>query len=534
MGRVYLGEHVKMNRQCAIKVMSAQLVNDSESAQRFAREASNAARIIHPNVAAVFDYGESDGLVYIVMEYIDGVSLSRIMEHERVIAPHRALDIARQVADGLGAAHELGIIHRDLKPDNIIVGVSRSGREVAKVVDFGIAKALQDAPQEALTRTGLVIGTPEYMSPEQLLGDPVDVRSDLYSLACILYQMLTGAPAFDASTREQMITRRLTEDPPHVRTLVPELPESLDRVVHRMLARNSSNRYPNAGDVHDALMPANALGDTWDPSFKPTPRSAPTIVMNAAGGTTEKLFQNSGRTRRRRNLRRGLAGALAVAVLGSGLAFAAIDARRAAKHIADSVAAASAQVKRDSTDRRLRFAADSTLRADELKSRTATRRPGVGSTLGARPGASPSRPVSAKAAAAPDTGTPAERERRADVSEIRSTIGRFAQDYVRRDSASMVESYSLDPKTVALIMQWRQLVDLSRPLRPEITAFQTTFDGDGKGVDASFTIQIKWKARAAAQQTVSTAQAQLSQPQFKARLERTTTKWEFRWVKPEG
>ena len=535
MGRVYLGEHVKMNRQCAIKVMSAQLVNDSESAQRFAREASNAARIIHPNVAAVFDYGESDGLVYIVMEYIDGVSLSRILEHERVIAPHRALDIARQVADGLGAAHELGIIHRDLKPDNIIVGTSRSGREVAKVVDFGIAKALQDTPSEALTRTGLVIGTPEYMSPEQLLGDPVDVRSDLYSLGCILHQMLTGAPAFDASTREQMITRRLTEDPPHVRTLVPELPESLDRAVHRMLARNSSNRYPNASEVHDALTPSRALGDTWDPSFKPTPRSAPTIVMNAAGGTTEKLFHNSGRMRRRRNVRRAAAGVLAAAVLTSGLALAGMKARQVQRQRADSVAAAD-QSKRDSSDRRLTVAADSTLRADELKARTAAHRPGIGAPLGSstRANAVASKSASPKVVAAPDTSTPAEREHRGDISEIRSTIGRFAQDYTRRDSASMVESYSLDPKTVAAIMQWRQLVDLSRPLRPEISAFQTTFDPDNKGVDVNFTIQIKWKARAAAQQTVSTTGTQLSQPQFKARLERITTKWEFRWVKPEG
>ena len=121
MGRVYLGEHVKMNRQCAIKVMSPALVNDAESAARFAREASNAARIIHPNVAAVFDYGESDGLVYLVMEYVDGEPLSRLLAREAPLALERAVDLARQIADGLGAAHELGIVHRDLKPDNILV-----------------------------------------------------------------------------------------------------------------------------------------------------------------------------------------------------------------------------------------------------------------------------------------------------------------------------------------------------------------------------------------------------------------------------
>ena len=118
---MYLAEHVKMNRQCAIKVMNPSLVNDTESAARFAREASNAARILHPNVAAVFDYGEADKIVYLVMEYVDGESLSAILRREGALEPRRAVDIARQVADGLSAAHELGIIHRDLKPDNIIV-----------------------------------------------------------------------------------------------------------------------------------------------------------------------------------------------------------------------------------------------------------------------------------------------------------------------------------------------------------------------------------------------------------------------------
>ena len=191
MGRVYLGEHVKMNRQCAIKVMSPALVNDAESASRFAREASNAARIIHPNVAAVFDYGESEGLIYLVMEFVDGEPLSRLLTREAPLALDRALGLTSQIAEGLGAAHELGIVHRDLKPDNILVTRTRTGREIAKVVDFGIAKAIQEGVGEGLTRTGQVIGTPEFMSPEQLLGDPVDARSDLYALGCILHLMLT-------------------------------------------------------------------------------------------------------------------------------------------------------------------------------------------------------------------------------------------------------------------------------------------------------------------------------------------------------
>jgi len=285
MGRVYLGEHVKMNRQCAIKVMSPALVNDAESAARFAREASSAARIIHPNVAAVFDYGESEGLIYLVMEYVDGQPLSRILAREAPLAVDRALDLARQIADGLGAAHELGIIHRDLKPDNILVTRTRTGREVAKVVDFGIAKAVQDTTGESLTRTGLVIGTPEFMSPEQLLGDPIDARSDLYALGCILHLMLTATPPFAAGTREQMIKRRLTEDAPHVQQLDPGLPDSVDRIVERLLARTPGDRYGSAAEVRDALAGTHARripADATPRATLATPRSAPTMPFASA------------------------------------------------------------------------------------------------------------------------------------------------------------------------------------------------------------------------------------------------------------
>jgi serine/threonine-protein kinase len=264
MGRVYLAEHVKMNRQCAIKVMNPSLVNDTESSQRFAREASNAARILHPNVAAVFDYGEADKIVYLVMEYVDGESLSTILTRDGALDPRRAIDIARQVADGLHAAHELGIVHRDLKPDNVIITRNRAGKEIAKVVDFGIAKAMTESPQDALTKSGLVIGTPEYMSPEQLLGDPVDARTDVYALGCILFQLLTGNAAFAADTREQMIRRRLHEPAPHIRDLIPALPARLDTLLVHMLARSPSDRVATAAEARDQLDPALTLSG-WDP-----------------------------------------------------------------------------------------------------------------------------------------------------------------------------------------------------------------------------------------------------------------------------
>jgi serine/threonine-protein kinase len=324
MGRVYLGEHVKMNRQCAIKVMSPALVNDHESAARFAREASNAARIIHPNVAAVFDYGESEGLVYLVMEYVEGEPLARILAREAPLSVDRALDLARQIADGLGAAHELGIVHRDLKPDNILVSRSKAGKEVAKVVDFGIAKAIQENAGDALTRTGLVIGTPEFMSPEQLLGDPIDARSDLYALGCIMHLMLTASPPFAAATREQMIKRRLSEDAPHIQQLDPGLPDSLDRIVNRLLARSPADRYGSATEVRDGLSGTHARRHDVEGivrAAKATPRSAPTQAFeNAALAPTEQTEQAHRPRRRQILVAAGMAVLLGAAFVVRGAA----------------------------------------------------------------------------------------------------------------------------------------------------------------------------------------------------------------------
>jgi serine/threonine-protein kinase len=311
-----------MNRQCAIKVMSPALVNDHESAARFAREASNAARIIHPNVAAVFDYGESEGLVYLVMEYVEGEPLARILAREAPLSVERALDLARQIADGLGSAHELGIVHRDLKPDNILVSRNKAGKEIAKVVDFGIAKAIQENAGDALTRTGLVIGTPEFMSPEQLLGDPIDARSDLYAMGCIMHLMLTASPPFSAATREQMIKRRLSEEAPHIQHLDPGLPDSLDRVVNRLLARTPADRYGSAAEVRDALAGTHTRRPDVVGTGRPsnvTPRSAPTQAFETAAlAPTEQTEQ----ARRPRARHAAIAAAVVVLV---GAAFVVRD-----------------------------------------------------------------------------------------------------------------------------------------------------------------------------------------------------------------
>jgi hypothetical protein len=264
MGEVYLGEHVRTRRKCAVKIINRSLARDVEALNRFIREATNAGRINHPHVAGVYDFGETDdGLLYLAMEYVDGEPLSKLIEREGALSPARAVEIARQVADAVGAAHELGIIHRDLKPSNIMIARDRRGGDLVKVVDFGIARTVGDE-QQRLTRTGLVIGTPEYMSPEQLIGDPVEARSDIYSLGCILYQMLTGEHAF-GGTAAHVITRRLTEPPPRPRTKNPAIPKPLDDVIVTALGRTPAERFPSMDAMREALLAAPTQPVTTGP-----------------------------------------------------------------------------------------------------------------------------------------------------------------------------------------------------------------------------------------------------------------------------
>ena len=251
MGQVYLAEHVKMGRRCAIKIMSPGSMNDADAISRFNREAANASRINHPHVCAIYDFGETqDGLIYLAMEFIEGQSLTAIIEEHGTLPLPRAAEMIQQAADALQAAHDLGIVHRDLKPDNIMVTTTR-GKDTVKVVDFGIAKAAGGGESnQKVTKTGFVVGTPEYMSPEQLAGDAVDGRSDIYSLGLVFYRMITGTTPFPADSQQETMIKRLTDDPIPLATVRPDLkfPAELQRVLDRVLARNPSMRYPSSAD----------------------------------------------------------------------------------------------------------------------------------------------------------------------------------------------------------------------------------------------------------------------------------------------
>jgi serine/threonine protein kinase len=256
MGTVYLAEHVKMGRKSALKVMNPGMVNDADAISRFNREAANASRINHANVAAVYDFGEtSDGLIYLAMEFVEGPALTRVIEEAGALPPMRAAEITRQAAEALAVAHDMGIVHRDLKPDNIMLAKNRDGSDCVKVVDFGIAKAANNDAQK-VTKTGLVVGTPEYMSPEQLAGDKLDGRSDTYSLGLVAFAMLTGKLPFPAETVQESMILRLTDQPKRLGEMKPDLPwtAEVQAVMDKALERDANNRYQSAAEFGRVLL----------------------------------------------------------------------------------------------------------------------------------------------------------------------------------------------------------------------------------------------------------------------------------------
>ncbi len=250
MGTVYLAEHVKMGRKSALKVMNPGMNTDPDAIARFNREASNASRLSHPNICGIYDFGETpDGLIYLAMEFIEGSSLTALIEKDGSLPAARCGSIIHQTADALQVAHDAGIVHRDLKPDNIMIARARDGADHVKVVDFGIAKASSSDAQK-VTRTGLVVGTPEYMSPEQLAGDTLDGRSDIYSLGLVAFNCLTGKLPFPAETSQEAMIMRLTDRP---RTLAETRRDitwtaELQRTLDKALERDASARYQSAAE----------------------------------------------------------------------------------------------------------------------------------------------------------------------------------------------------------------------------------------------------------------------------------------------
>src|SRR5687768_333390 len=255
MGSVYLAEHPAIGKKVALKVLHAEFASNQDVATRFFNEAKAVNDIQHPNIVDVVDYGviqdaTGQAMVYFIMEFLAGVSVSELIRREAPLSPERALAVCLQIADALSASHKHGIVHRDLKPDNVILIQRGREKDFVKVLDFGIAKLTGDQPGSRRTRTGIVMGTPAYMSPEQCEGrGNIDHRTDVYALGIVLYEMITGRVPFVGEGYGEVLVQHLTQAPAAPSTIRGLIPPHVEQIVLKALEKRPEMRYPTMEDM---------------------------------------------------------------------------------------------------------------------------------------------------------------------------------------------------------------------------------------------------------------------------------------------